>query len=94
MGETALVHRCPRPKEWELTRIKEATLIPMNTVPANLQGLESQADAGTLIVYCHHGMRSLQVVSWLREKGLENCFSMTGGIDRWSLEIDSQVPRY
>jgi adenylyltransferase/sulfurtransferase len=82
------------PKEWDLTRIEEASLIPMDTVPANLQALESRADSSALIVYCHHGVRSLQVVSWLREKGLENCFSMSGGIDRWSLEIDSHVPRY
>ena len=80
--------------EWALTRIEGASLVPMGTVPASLQKLEIQSDAGPLIVYCHHGMRSLQVVSWLREKGIENCYSMTGGIDRWSLEIDPQVPRY
>jgi rhodanese-related sulfurtransferase len=39
-------------------------------------------------------MRSLQVVSWLREYGVEQCVSIAGGIDRWSLEIDPNVPRY
>ncbi len=45
-------------------------------------------------MFCHRGQRSLQVVSWLREQGIENCQSMAGGIDRWSLEIDPSVPRY
>lgn len=82
------------PNEWAISRIEGASLVPMNTVPANLQTLEGQADVNDLIVYCHHGVRSLQVVAWLREKGIENCLSMAGGIDRWSLEIDPNVPRY
>ena len=56
--------------------------------------LESIADESELIVFCHHGVRSLNVVHWLREQGVEACRSMAGGIDRWSLEIDPKVPRY
>jgi rhodanese-related sulfurtransferase len=69
-------------------------LIPLRTVPAQLQRLEALADERTLIVYCHHGVRSLNVVNWLREQGISNCQSMAGGTDRWSLEIDPSVPRY
>jgi hypothetical protein len=36
----------------------------------------------------------LNVVHWLRRNGVENCQSMSGGIDRWSAEIDTNVPRY
>jgi rhodanese-related sulfurtransferase len=93
-GKPVVLIDVREPKEWELTRLEGASLIPMNTVPANLQTLEGQADSSTLVIYCHHGMRSLQVAYWLREKGIESCFSMAGGIDRWSLEIDPQVPRY
>jgi rhodanese-related sulfurtransferase len=82
------------PVEWNLARIEGAELVPMGTVPAALQQLEARSDEGPLIVYCHHGVRSLQVVHWLREQGLEACQSMTGGIDRWSREIDPAVPRY
>jgi rhodanese-related sulfurtransferase len=39
-------------------------------------------------------VRSLNVVHWLREQGVDACQSMAGGIDRWSLEIDAGVPRY
>lgn len=47
-----------------------------------------------VIVYCHHGMRSLTAVHFLRKKGLEKVQSLAGGIEAWSLEIDPGVPRY
>ena len=53
-----------------------------------------RAGTGTLVVFCHHGVRSLQVVEWLRAQGLEDCTSMAGGIERWSLEVDRGVARY
>lgn len=66
----------------------------MNTVPAELQELEAKADEAAIVVYCHHGMRSLNVVNWLRGQGIGECSSMAGGIDRWSIEVDPSVPRY
>ncbi|HTT63736.1 MAG TPA: rhodanese-like domain-containing protein [Bryobacteraceae bacterium] len=80
------------PFEHRQAHIAEATLIPMGNVPQALESL--RAEAGQLVVFCHHGMRSLQVAEWLRRQGLEDCLSMAGGIDRWSLEIDGSVPRY
>ena len=82
------------PEEFRLARIEGADLIPMRSVPAELQRIEGMADDGPVMVICHHEVRSLQVVYWLRERGVENCFSVTGGIDRWSQEIDPAVPRY
>jgi len=83
-----------QPEEHAICRIEGAQLIPMNTVPATVQDLEGKADEGALVVFCHHGMRSLNVVNWLRGQGISECTSMAGGIDRWSLEIDPSVPRY
>ena len=82
------------PGEHALTRIDGAELIPMNTVPSRLQHLDAVADEATLIVFCHHGVRSLNVTHWLREQGVASCQSMAGGIDRWSVEVDAAVPRY
>jgi len=83
-----------QPEEHQIARINGSQLIPMNTVPAAIQQLEAQSDEGTLVVFCHHGVRSLNVVNWLRAQGIADCQSMSGGIDRWSLEIDLSVPRY
>jgi rhodanese-related sulfurtransferase len=82
------------PEEYAIAKIKGSELVPMRSVPANLQSLEAKADDAPLVIYCHHGIRSLQVANWLREQGLEGCQSMAGGIDAWSLEIDPSIPRY
>lgn len=93
-GESLCLIDCREPEEWALCRIEGANLLPMRSVPANLQQLDGQAEATLLVIYCHHGVRSLNVVSWLRAQGVDNCVSMIGGIDRWSREIDPSVPRY
>jgi rhodanese-related sulfurtransferase len=85
---------CREPIEHSIAHLDGAHLIPMNNIPSRLNTLESVAEESLVIVYCHHGMRSMNVVNWLRQQGVENCQSMAGGIDRWSLEIDSTVPRY
>jgi sulfur-carrier protein adenylyltransferase/sulfurtransferase len=79
------------PHEYQICRIESATLMPMRTIPANLQQLDTDEE---VICYCHHGMRSLDVVVWLQGQGVRSARSLAGGIDRWSLEIDPQVPRY
>lgn len=47
-----------------------------------------------LLVYCHHGMRSLRAARHLRKLGFTNATSLKGGIDAWARKIDSQMPRY
>lgn len=92
-GEVQLID-CREPAEHAIAHIAGSELIPMNTIPAQIQAIEKMADAGDLVVYCHHGMRSLSVVNWLRQQGVENVQSLDGGIDAWSAQVDSSVPRY
>src|ERR1035441_9162675 len=66
------------PQEHRICRIENATLIPMREISQQFESLEQAA--APLIVFCHHGVRSLTVVTWLREQGLEACQSMAGGI--------------
>jgi rhodanese-related sulfurtransferase len=91
-GEKLRLIDVREPFEFRQAHIDGSELIPIRTVSHALPSLE--AEEAPLIVFCHHGMRSLQVVSWLREQGVERSSSMEGGIDRWSLEIDPAVPRY
>jgi adenylyltransferase/sulfurtransferase len=90
-GDKMLVVDVREPWEYELCRIEGAKLIPMGTVPANLQALDVDED---VICYCHHGQRSLDVAVWLRGQGIESAKSLAGGIERWSVEVDPSVPRY
>jgi rhodanese-related sulfurtransferase len=93
-GEPLVLIDVREPEEFAITCIEGATLIPMGTVPGSLQQLEAKARLCTLIVFCHHGVRSLNVVHWLRQQGVPACQSMAGGIDAWSVLVDPSVPRY
>jgi rhodanese-related sulfurtransferase len=77
--------------EYEAAHIEGSVLIPLREVPGNLQRIE---DAEGVVIFCHHGMRSLDAAAWLRSQGVEDARSMAGGIDRWSAEIDPTIPRY
>ena len=91
MGTLTLID-VREPAEHQLCQIPGARLIPMRTIPEQLKRLEELP--GPLIIFCHHGVRSLRVVEWLREQGLTDCQSMAGGIEAWSLMVDRSVPRY
>lgn len=93
-GETLHLIDVREPHEFAVAKIEGAHLVPMRQVPGEIQTLESLAEQGVLIVFCHHGVRSMNVVSWLRQQGLEACTSMAGGIDAWSRAVNSSVPRY
>ncbi len=74
------------------TAVIEPSLhIPMGDIPARVQELDPES---RIVVYCHHGVRSLNVTAWLRQQGFEEVQSLRGGIDRWSREIDPKVPIY
>jgi len=48
----------------------------------------------TLVFHCHHGGRSQQAAEFFLSQGFKNVFNLSGGIDAWSVEVDSSVPRY
>jgi len=80
------------PWEFETARIAGATLIPMGEIPSRAhQELDPEAH---IIVYCHHGVRSMNVTAWLRQQGFDKAQSMAGGIDAWSRTVDGKVPMY
>jgi rhodanese-related sulfurtransferase len=77
--------------EYDTAHIQGSVLIPLREIPGNLARIEN---AQEVVIFCHHGMRSLDAAAWLRSQGVEGARSMAGGIDRWSVEIDPAVPRY
>ena len=93
-GEQIALIDVREPAEHAVARIHGAELIPMNSIPAQLQHLDALSDGSLLVAFCHHGVRSLHVAAWLQAQGVKNVVSMSGGIDRWATEIDQQVPHY
>lgn len=77
--------------EHQLCKIEGSRLIPLGQIASNLAAFESVED---VVLFCHSGRRSLDAAAWLRSQGVLGARSMTGGIDRWSREIDPNVPRY
>lgn len=92
-GAEALLIDCRETFEHEFARIEGSVLIPMHETPDRLAEIEPHRQK-RIIVHCHHGRRSLQVVQWLRQQGFEQAQSMADGIDAWSELIDSSVPKY
>ncbi|MEN1678754.1 MAG: rhodanese-like domain-containing protein [Planctomycetota bacterium] len=84
---------CREPDEHATAAVSAARLLPMGELPGRVEELREWQDR-PLVVMCHHGMRSAQVAMWLRGQGFTQAQSMAGGIDRWSLEIDPETPRY
>ncbi len=79
------------PFEAEIAAIAGATLIPMRTVPERLAEIPRDRD---VVVHCHHGMRSRSVADYLKSQGYTRVANLTGGIDRWSADVDPAVPTY
>ncbi len=95
-GELPLLIDCRRDEEVRFCRIEGSLHIPMDQIT---QRLDEITDAlgrpdRPVIVYCHHGARSLRVTSTLRGLGVSKVMSMAGGIDLWSIDIQPEVPRY
>ncbi len=91
-GEAVLVD-CRTPREREVARIERTVHLPLQELPQRVDELAAHRGR-RIVVHCHHGIRSMRVVHWLREQGFEDVWSMAGGIDVWSRDIDPNVPRY
>lgn len=92
-GASFLLLDCRETGEHQFVRIEPAALIPMSELTERLSELEPHKDE-EIVVYCHHGVRSLNVAIWLRRQGYPNVVSMAGGIDAWAATIDPSLPRY
>jgi len=65
--------------------------LPLGTLSVRLAILNP---AIPIVVYCHHGVRSLAAVRMLRAKGFGKASSLRGGIDLWTTQIDPSLSRY
>ena len=79
------------PQEWAIAKLPGARLVPLATLPATFGSLDS---AREIVVYCRSGVRSLRAASQLRSAGFRKVSNLTGGILRWSNDVDPSVPTY
>ena len=79
------------PSEHDIVHLEGAQLIPLNTLPHHVDSLPSDQE---IVVYCHHGTRSLYATAYLHQNGFRDTKNLAGGIDQWAVEIDPDLPRY
>lgn len=84
---------CREQDELAICRIEGHEWLPLGSFSVSLEKLTSDTGRG-VVVYCHHGVRSRRAAAFMRAHGVENAFSMSGGIEMWSEIIDPTVPRY
>jgi rhodanese-related sulfurtransferase len=90
-GEELAVLDCREQNEWDLCHIEGARLTPMSRFLQFFPDLDPEIPT---VVYCHTGVRSVFVASYLQNQGFAEVVSMAGGIDAWSRDVDPTVPRY
>jgi len=90
-GENLILLDVREDWEWEKAHLEGAIHIPLSELGQRIDELDSQSE---IIVYCHHGDRSVDGCLLLWERGFRKIRSLTGGIEGWSELIDPTVPKY
>ena len=90
-GEDLLLVDVREPEEYELARVEGARLLPLSLFNEWAPTLDPERPT---VFLCHHGIRSAQVCAYLSRQGFEKVYNLSGGIDRWSADVDSSIPRY
>lgn len=80
------------PHEYHHAKIQGAELKPLGQIPLWARELADKDEE--IVLHCHHGMRSDRACQFLAAQGFTNLKNLLGGIDEWSLKVDSSVPRY
>ncbi len=77
--------------EWDIARIEGARLLPLSTFPGAVSHLDPSRE---IVVQCKVGGRSAKAAQALVAAGFRNVWNLTGGITRWSDDVDPEVPKY
>jgi adenylyltransferase/sulfurtransferase len=92
-GEAFYLLDVRRPEEHALAALPGSKLIPLNQLMARISEIDAPPEV-PIVVYCHHGVRSRMGAAAVAQAGHAEVYSLAGGIDAWSIEVDQHVPRY
>jgi adenylyltransferase/sulfurtransferase len=79
------------PHELEISRIPNATNIPLGQLAARLSELDSAED---MVLFCKSGARSARALELLTSAGFKKVKNLKGGINAWAREVDKNLPIY
>lgn len=80
-------------EDWEvdIASLPGARHIPMGEIPDRVTELDRDTE---LVVYCHSGVRSQQVVMFLERAGFTRVHNLDGGIHAWAQAVDPGMAVY
>ena len=76
--------------EYEITNIPGAKNIPLGQVPKIANEFPHDSE---IVVYCHHGVRSMRAANFLVPLGFKNVRNLIGGIDNYR-NVDETIKKY
>src|SRR5688500_2547229 len=79
------------PHELEISRLPNATNIPLGQLAARLSELDSAED---MVIFCKSGARSARGLELLVSAGFKKVKNLKGGINAWAKEVDKNLPVY
>jgi adenylyltransferase/sulfurtransferase len=90
-GDAVVLLDVREPEEVAIVQLPGAVHIPMGDIPGRLHELDLDKE---IVVYCHHGMRSMRVAMFLAQRDFEQVKNLAGGIDAWALDVAPGMTRY
>ena len=90
-GEEFVLLDVREKEELILASIEGSMHIPLGDISSQWVTLDPDQE---YVIFCHHGVRSMNVALFLKQQDFDHVNNMRGGIEAWSLEIDALVPRY
>ena len=90
-GEQPVLLDVREPEEVAIVHLPGSIHIPLGEVPGRLHELDPDKE---IVVYCHHGVRSLRVAQFLAQHDFSHVVNLAGGIDAWALEVEPEMRRY
>lgn len=77
--------------EYDIVHLQNARLMPLSTF---MQHFPELVPDKSYLIYCHHGVRSMQVCNYLQRMGFTDLINLQGGIEAYALEVDTTLARY
>ena len=90
-NEKPLLLDVREPWEYEICHIDGSINIPMGHIPQQLAQLQGVTE---IVVICHHGIRSQNVIHFLQQQSVDGLVNLDGGVDAWAREVDLDMPLY
>jgi rhodanese-related sulfurtransferase len=90
-GDAVVLLDVREPEEVAIVHLPGSVHIPMGDIPGRLHELDPDKE---IIVYCHHGIRSMRVAMFLAQRDFTEVKNLAGGIDAWALDVAPGMARY